>query len=74
MTNGDADQQLILFATYGASPGLTADDALLAAALERRGKRVQGMVWDNPAVPWSRAKAVVIRSTWDYHHRLGDYQ
>jgi hypothetical protein len=73
MTSGDADPQLILFATYGASPSLTGDDALLAAALERRGKRVQPAVWDDAAVAWSSAAAVVIRSTWDYHLRRDEF-
>jgi len=73
MTSGDATQQLILFATYGASPSLTADDALYASALERRGMRVEAAVWDDPAVAWSNAAAVVIRSTWDYHLRRDEF-
>jgi len=64
---------LILFATYSASPALTADDALFAAALEQRGARVQAAVWGDPAVSWSSAAAVVLRSTWDYHLNVATF-
>jgi hypothetical protein len=63
----------ILFATYSAQPELTSDDALFAAALERRGWRVTAAAWEDTTAPWSRVVAVVIRSTWDYHHRLREF-
>ena len=66
-------QPPIIFATYQAQPTLSEDDELFARALERRGARVRGMPWDDAAVKWSTARAVVIRSTWDYHHRLAEY-
>jgi hypothetical protein len=73
MTSDDVERSLIFLATYAAAPRLTADDALFAAALERRGVRVQAAAWDDPAAEWSRAAAVVLRSTWDYHRRLGEF-
>lgn len=63
---------LIIFATYAAHPEVTEDDQLFARALERRGARVRAAAWDS-AVAWGEATAVVIRSTWDYHHRLGEF-
>src|SRR5690348_13005262 len=68
MTNNE--RSLILFATYAGQPDLSADDRLFAAALERRDFSVRAAVWDDPAVAWQDATAVVIRSTWNYHfHR-----
>jgi hypothetical protein len=61
------EHALILFATYAAQPSLTADDQHFAAALARRGWSVRGAAWDDPAVAWQEAAAVVIRSTWNYH-------
>ena len=69
----DVSQPLIIFATYQAQPTLSEDDELFARALERRGVRVRGMPWDDKAVEWGSATAVVIRSTWDYHHRLPEF-
>ena len=73
MTSDDAEPSLIIFATYAARPELTEDDQLFAHALERRGVRVRAAAWDDPAVAWSSAAAVVIRSTWDYHLRHAEF-
>ena len=74
MTSDDASPRpLVFFATYRERPGLTEDDQLFARALERRSARVRAAVWDDPAAAWSSAAAVVIRSTWDYHHRLDEF-
>jgi hypothetical protein len=72
MTKNDA-HALVLFATYGAQPGLTEDDQLFARELERRGVQVCAASWDDPAAAWSNAAAVIIRSTWDYHHRRAEF-
>jgi len=72
MTRNDA-RAFVLFATYGAQPGLTEDDQHFARALERRGVPVCAAAWDDPAAAWSSAAAVVIRSTWDYHLRRADF-
>ena len=30
-------------------------------------------VWDDASVRWEDFNAVVMRSVWDYHHRLGEF-
>jgi hypothetical protein len=67
------DGALVLFATYGAQPSLSADDQLFADALQRRGLNVQAAAWDDPAVAWHHAAAVVIRSTWNYHFHRAEF-
>lgn len=67
------ERPLILFATYAAQPELTADDQLFADALERRGLTVRAAAWDDEAVAWQRAAAVVIRSTWNYHFHRAEF-
>lgn len=64
---------LVLFATYSAQPDITADDQLFADALERRGLTVRAAAWDDPAVAWHHASAVVIRSTWNYHFHRDEF-
>ncbi|GAB3086232.1 ATP-grasp domain protein [Nocardioides zeae] len=46
---------------------------LLLAALEQRGIDAAWAVWDDPAVDWSAADLVAVRSTWDYHRRLPEF-
>lgn len=55
----------VLFATSAEVPGLTDDDRLAADALRRRGFAVRPLVWSDPDIP--DARAVVVRSCWDYH-------
>src|SRR5215475_3819587 len=55
------------FATDGEQGAFTADDALGAAALERRGVPVRSVVWSQPLDP--EVEVVLLRSTWDYHLR-----
>jgi glutathione synthase/RimK-type ligase-like ATP-grasp enzyme len=57
------------FVTYARMPNLDPDDRLAQDALIQRGFDVAAAVWDDPAVDWSRAGIVVIRSTWDYNLR-----
>jgi glutathione synthase/RimK-type ligase-like ATP-grasp enzyme len=59
------------FATDGEHGAFTPDDALGAAALERRGVRVQSVVWSRPLQP--EIEVVLLRSTWDYHLRLPEF-
>ncbi len=42
------------------------DAAPLAAALAKAGLRAEVLAWDDPEVDWSRARACVLRSTWNY--------
>lgn len=62
----------VVFATYRGRPEITADDALLADALRARGVEVRGARWDSE-IAWAAAAAVIVRSTWDYHHRLDEF-
>lgn len=59
----------VVFATHAAHPDITSDDRRLADALERRGIRAEGVAWDAD-VDWAGYDAIVLRSTWDFHHRL----
>jgi glutathione synthase/RimK-type ligase-like ATP-grasp enzyme len=46
---------------------------LLTAALARRGLDAAWVAWDDPAVAWSDADVVAVRSTWDYHRRTEEF-
>jgi glutathione synthase/RimK-type ligase-like ATP-grasp enzyme len=62
----------IAFAVSNEFPQLTDDDKLAAVALRANGAVVDPALWDGPT-DWSSYDAVVIRSCWDYHHRLGEF-
>jgi hypothetical protein len=57
------------FVTYAQMPDLDADDRLAVDVLAQRGLHAAPAVWDDPAVDWSKAGIVIIRSTWDYNLR-----
>ena len=67
-------RRLIAFATWAGAPGLTPDDRLALPALAAAGVDVVPAVWSDPAVDWRRFHAVVLRSTWDYHHRADEFR
>ena len=50
-----------------------AEDALVRAALERRGLRVGRADWARPGFDWSCTRAALFRSTWDYFVRLPEF-
>ncbi len=54
-------------------PGGEPGGDLLTAELARRGFSSAWVVWDDPTVDWSAAPLTAVRSTWDYHARLGDF-
>jgi glutathione synthase/RimK-type ligase-like ATP-grasp enzyme len=60
------------FLTHDRTRTGTADDRVAMAALTAGGWRVDAVPWDE-AVPWASYDVAVIRSTWDYHRRLGAY-
>lgn len=64
----------IAFVTYRALPQLSEDDRLAVAELRQQGATVESAVWDSPLVDWQGYDAVVIRSTWDYTERAGDFE
>ncbi len=43
------------------------------AGLEARGLRTARVAWSNPDFDWSRARAAVFRSTWDYFDRFAEF-
>jgi glutamate/tyrosine decarboxylase-like PLP-dependent enzyme/glutathione synthase/RimK-type ligase-like ATP-grasp enzyme len=69
----------IAFATDAQHADLTEDDRLAAGALGRRGIDVVPLVWSEfPTGARGTGRspdvdAVILRSTWDYHLRLGDF-
>jgi glutathione synthase/RimK-type ligase-like ATP-grasp enzyme len=62
----------IAFATHAGLDGLTPSDRLAADELGRRGSKVTAVPWTD-AGDWRRFDAVVLRATWDYYQRPGDF-
>lgn len=62
----------IAFATDAEWPQLTPSDQLAQAALHELGVKVESIIWDR-AVDWAQYRAVIIRSTWDYHVRAAEF-
>ncbi len=63
----------VVLATYDDHPDLWEDDQPLARALEARGVRWRAVPWRSDHADWSRARAVVLRSTWDYFRHHAQY-
>jgi glutathione synthase/RimK-type ligase-like ATP-grasp enzyme len=63
----------ILLATSSDLPEGEPRGGLLTAALAARGVEAGWVVWDDPAVDWSVAGLVAVRSTWDYHRRTTEF-
>ena len=49
------------------------DNPLLLDALVAAGVHADVVVWDDPSVVWDRYDLVVLRSTWDYSQRRGEF-
>lgn len=64
----------VCLVTWRGLPDLAPDDRLLRDALIGRGAAVDVCVWDDPLVDWRSYDAVVLRSTWDYHLRVGEFR
>lgn len=64
----------IALVTWAGLPELARDDRLLRDELVRAGDDVSAAVWDDPTVRWETFDAIVLRSTWDYHHRVGEFR
>jgi hypothetical protein len=54
-------------------PRLDPDDRLLMGAMQRRGLDVSIEVWSDSGVDWSGSTLCILRSTWDYHVRFGEF-
>ncbi len=63
----------VAIATYSELPNLQEHDLHLAPAFARLGLVAQPVRWDEPGFDWSKPRLTVIRSTWDYHHRLDEF-
>ncbi|WP_027004753.1 ATP-grasp domain-containing protein [Conexibacter woesei] len=59
----------VALATCSHFPQGDPDDAPLPAAIEGS----EYVIWDDPSVDWNRYDVVVLRSTWDYQHRRGEF-
>lgn len=64
---------LIALATCAELPDWEVDDRPLAAALAARGARVATPAWDDPGFDWAACSGCLIRTTWDYMERHGEY-
>jgi len=62
----------IALATCAEWAGLTEDDGHLVRALAERGASAEPALWDAPR-DWTRHRAVVLRSPWDYFRRLAEF-
>ncbi|MBI3726302.1 hypothetical protein HY251_20445 [bacterium] len=71
---GGAGTRTVAFATHGArAPEMSHDDSLVVEPAARLGVQVVPVPWDEPGADWAGFSAVVVRSTWDYHRRLGEF-
>lgn len=73
MSDAAADPRPIALATARAACDLDEDLAPLATALRGQGAVADIVVWDDTDIDWSGYRLVVLRSTWDYSLRLGDF-
>lgn len=64
----------VALVTGGAMPEPDVDEAMLVDALADRGIGVRVVAWDDPGFDWSIARMAVVRSTWDYHQRLDEFE
>ena len=53
---------------------LTPSDQQLIEPLRALGFAAEAAIWSGPTVRWSDFAAVVIRSSWDYHHRVEEFR
>jgi glutathione synthase/RimK-type ligase-like ATP-grasp enzyme len=71
------EMKRIALATSAMLPTLNDDDRLLVPALAELGVAAVPAVWDAPDVQWDEFRggggAVLVRSCWDYHHRLDEF-
>lgn len=64
---------MIALVTAREALDLDEDMPPLVAALAAQGARVETPCWDDPGVDWSRFAVAVLRSTWDYVERIGEF-
>ena len=54
-------------------PDLDPDDHPLAEELTARGHAATPAIWDEAAIDWASFDVALLRSPWDYHHRLDEF-
>ena len=64
----------VALATYDHAPDLAPDDRALPPQLAQLGLTVRAEVWSDAAVDWGAFDAVIVRSCWDYHLRIGEFR
>lgn len=63
----------IALATSAAFPELDSDDANLRAELAARGLEARPAIWTDASIDWATFSLCVLRSTWDYFHRVDEF-
>lgn len=63
----------VALVTCAKFPDLPPDDQPLRDALRARGGEVHAAVWDDPRIDWSAFDLAVVRATWDYCDRHGEF-
>ena len=63
----------VALVTSEALPSLFGDEQALPAQLAAAGIDAEPVVWSAADAAWSGYDAVVIRSTWDYFHRIDEF-
>ena len=63
----------VIIASCAAAAGHDEDEPLLRAALDAAGVGSTVADWADPAVHWTAADAVLVRSTWDYAPRRAEF-
>lgn len=63
----------VAIATHAAHPEPADDDRRFVERLEARGLTVEARPWSAPGRPWTEARTIVIRSTWDYPKRRPEF-
>ena len=64
---------MIALVTTHEARGHDKDLGILSRALGACGAEWEIVDWDDQHVDWSRFSIAVLRSTWDYHERLGEF-
>lgn len=70
---GSSAAPRVALATCAAQPSLYLEEGQVLPALAELDVDARAVLWDDPAVDWSDFDAVVLRSTWDYFLRYGEF-
>jgi glutathione synthase/RimK-type ligase-like ATP-grasp enzyme len=63
----------IAIATCAGYEALKGDDELLRKALLERDCEAASVVWDDAGIDWAGFDLCLVRSTWDYHEKHGEF-